>query len=267
MKWTDELRMETPEQIDVDMELAGLGSRFLAMIVDVALKTLVTLLLILIVSMIVSIIAAVGPTEFFRRQSYTVLAVIVAALGTFWMAYGVFFEVRWNGQTPGKLVARIRALKTSGAALDFTAAGIRNLLTVIYAIPVFYMIDAILILVTPRSQRLGDMAAGTVVIRERKVDLGDEPEDALLFYASQDYAFTPTQMEPLTAGDRTVLREFLRRHVGMTSSGRARLAKKLARQFATKTDYPQGDYLVEGREAVTFLASLLRDLQEFLKQR
>jgi uncharacterized RDD family membrane protein YckC len=263
MKWTDELRMETPEQIDVDMELAGLGSRFLAMVVDVAIKAFAALLLILIVT----IIAAVDPTKFVREQSYTVLAFVVAALGTLWMAYGVFFEVRWNGQTPGKSVARIRAMKTSGAALDFTAAGIRNLLTVVYAIPVFYVIDAILILVTARSQRLGDLAAGTVVIRERAVDLGRDPEDALLALASPDYAFTPAQLEPLTADDRTVLREYLRRHAGMTGSGRSQLARKLAHRFATKTGCPEGDYLADGREAVTFLASLLRDLQEFFKQR
>lgn len=263
MRWTDELRMETPEQIDVDMELAGLGSRFLAMVVDVTIKSLATFVLLVMIS----IVAAIDPTNFIRSLSYTVLALVVAVLGIFWMSYGVFFETRWNGQTPGKLVARIRAIRTTGAAVDFTAAGIRNLLTVIYAIPVFYVIDAILILVTPRSQRLGDMAAGTVVIRERTVDLGDEPGDALLRYASQDYAFTPAQLAPLTVNDRTVLREFLRRHASMTGSGRSRLAKKLARQFATKTGYAEGDYLVDGREAVTFLASLLRDLQEFLKQR
>jgi uncharacterized RDD family membrane protein YckC len=264
MKWTDELRMETPEQIDVDMELAGLGSRFLALLVDVALKLIVTVVLILVVAILAAMMRL---TEFARNPSYTVIALLVAALGTLWMAYGVFFEVRRNGQTPGKSVARIRAIRTRGAAVDFTAAGIRNLLTVVYLIPVFYVIDAILILASPRSQRLGDFAAGTIVIRERAVDLGRDPEDALLAYASSDYVFTPAQLEPLTADDRTVLREFLRRRAGMTGQGRSRLALKLAERFGTKTAYPSGDHLDDGKEAVTFLASLLRDLQEFLKQR
>jgi uncharacterized RDD family membrane protein YckC len=262
MRWTDELRMETPEQIEVDLELAGLGSRFFAKVIDVLLKILLSLMLVLLSAIL---LGALGRSQIFENPSKLVIALVLSAFYILWLGYGIYFEVRWNGQTPGKWWAGIRVLREGGAPLDFQAAAIRNLLAIADFLPLFYLLGSLLILLTPRRQRLSDMAAGTIVVRERKVDLGTEPEEALLDYASEEYAFTHTQLANLTPADRTVLREFLRRNEEMKSRDRSRLARKLAESFLKRTGYPLEEDFHSVAAARTFLASLLRDLSEFLR--
>lgn len=262
MRWTDELRMETPEQIEVDLELAGLGSRFMAQLVDWFWKGLFTVILLLLS---VIFLGAIGRETVFENPSKLVIALAVSVLYILWLGYGIYFEVRRSGQTPGKRFAGIRVIRDGGAPLDFQAAAIRNLLAMADFLPLLYLLGSLLILLTSRRQRLGDMAAGTIVVRERTVDLGTEPEEALLDYASEEYTFNHTQLANLTPADRAVLREFLRRNEKMNSLDRSRLARKLAESYLKRTGYPQEEDFPSGAAARTFLASLLRDLEEFLR--
>jgi uncharacterized RDD family membrane protein YckC len=258
MEWSDELRMETPEQIELEMELAGLGSRFLAVLVDTVWKALFTLALGLLGLFLAALLGAAAPLD---NPSPVLIAVVVAVVYALWLGYAIYFEVKWNGQTPGKWAVGIRAIQESGAPVDFRAACVRNLLATADFLPAFHLLGALLVLLTAKKQRLGDMAAGTVVVRERAVDLGADPTEELTEHATDEYAFTAAQLADLTAADRTVLREFLRRYDQMAPRSAAKLALTLVDKFLDKTGYRPAEPIDDGREARRFLASLLRDLE------
>jgi uncharacterized RDD family membrane protein YckC len=253
MRWTDEVRIETPEQVEVDLELAGLGSRFVAQFIDWLWKLLFTLVLGLLILVIASVL---GRGREFSDPSNVMLAGAVAVTYALWLGYGVYFEVKWNGQTPGKRFAKIRALQVGGAPLDVRAAGVRNLLAFADFLPGFFLFGALLILLTNRKQRLGDMAAGTVVIRERVIDPGADPLAAVVEEASEEIGFAPSQVTALTTKDVTVIREFLTRYDEMRGPSRIRLAARLAEKYAEQIGATPPD---DPRDARTFLASLVRD--------
>lgn len=253
------MRIETPELIGVDLELAGLGSRFVAQVVDWFWKGLASFFL-LAAGLVV--MAAAGHDNPFANPSRVLLAVVVGVLYCLWLGSGVYFELRHNGQTPGKRFAGIRVVSRSGGPIDFRAAAVRNLLAVADFVPVGHLLGAVLILLTKDRQRLGDLAAGTVVVRERVAASGPDTGDELTELASDEYAFTPAQLAALDASDRAVIRSFLQRYRRMDRRGRERLALKMADAYVRKTDYPLAEPLVYEDEAIAFLASLFRDLEE-----
>jgi uncharacterized RDD family membrane protein YckC len=262
MDWTNKLRMETPEQIELDMELAGLGSRFFAQVIDWIIKFLLGLIFLIILLMV-----AAG-TAFAKRiigDPTTVgYAIVVFAFYLMCLGYGIVFEAFRNGRTPGKWCLGIRVIRQTGSSVDFVSAGIRNFLAIADFAPAL-LLGPILIQSTNRRQRLGDMAAGTIVIREREMELGNEPDKAMKKFATEEYRFTQSHLTGLTYSDRTILREFMRRCVEMEKVARSRLARKLADHYLDKTGYQLEYELRTGPEARDFLASLLRDLQEYLK--
>ena len=99
---------------------------------------------------------------------YIGIAIAVLLIFVLLWGYFIFFELTWNGQTPGKRAAGVRVLTSRGEPVTLVHTLVRNVLRIVDALPSFYMVGVISILVTRRSQRLGDLAAGTVVVRERR---------------------------------------------------------------------------------------------------
>jgi uncharacterized RDD family membrane protein YckC len=259
MGWTDEVRIETPEQIDMGLELAGLGTRFVAQLFDWVIKVLVTFFLVLAGVLAASL---AGLTVQMDHLSPIALAVLVGVLFVLWFGFDLLYEATRNGQTPGKRMAGIRVIREGGAAVTFQAAAVRNLLGLADLLPGFYVLGAVIILFTPKRQRLGDLAAGTIVVRERVLAAPAETEAAVQEFASPDYAFTARHLAACVPNDRHVLRSFLRRQDKMAPAARDRLACRLAATFVEKTGYELPRPLTDGWEATVFLASLLRDLRD-----
>jgi uncharacterized RDD family membrane protein YckC len=113
MEWADEVRMETPEQIELDLELAGLGSRFLAVVVDWLFEILLTLL---VATPVVLVLGVLSGGKALDNPSKVLVAVALAGVYFLWLGYAIYFEVKWNGQTPGKWTVGIRAIQ-QGARL------------------------------------------------------------------------------------------------------------------------------------------------------
>jgi uncharacterized RDD family membrane protein YckC len=267
MQWIDELRMETPEQIEVNLELAGLGSRFIAQLFDWIVKFVVFMFVATLVSFI-SVFVELSMGSWFDRPSTLVLSLFIIGIYLLLLSYGLFFEAFWKGQTPGKWLVGIRVIRENGSPLNFQASAIRNFLAIADFLPSLFLLGAVIVLLTSKRQRLGDMAAGTIVLRERLGDLGKAPEVAIREYATEKYAFTNFQLANLTMTDRTVLREFLRRCNYLDGHDGPRLAKRLAKRYLVKTGYPlERKNFRTGTAARRFLASLLRDLQEYIRNR
>jgi uncharacterized RDD family membrane protein YckC len=157
----DQLSIETPEQIALEFPLAGVGSRFLALAVDMLLQMAFGMLLLLAVGGAWSLLRPTGASGAW----FGALVII----GAFLIFYGYFmgFEAFWNGQTPGKRLVGLRVLSVTGRPVHVGEAILRNLLRVVDSFPGVYAVGIVSMLVSSRSQRLGDLAAGTVVVHEK----------------------------------------------------------------------------------------------------
>jgi uncharacterized RDD family membrane protein YckC len=151
-----EVAIETPEGVRFALPLAGVGSRFLAWVIDAA---------------------AIGAAVSFAGKITSIVAPIskdwMAALSviTFFlisMGYGIAFEWFWRGQTLGKRVLRLRVVDAGGLKLEFSQIAVRNLLRLVDALPLLYLVGGAAVLLTRDAQRLGDLAANTIVVRHRR---------------------------------------------------------------------------------------------------
>jgi uncharacterized RDD family membrane protein YckC len=264
VEWTDDTRIETPEQIDVALELAGLGSRFLAQALDWAIK-LGTVAVLALLALVVLALLGASPTTGDKTVRMTVLAFLVALGYLFLLGYDIYFEVRHNGQTPGKHQAGLRVLRDSGAPVDFRTSCVRNLLAMADFLPSFHLLGGLLVLLTARHQRLGDLAAGTIVVRERVADVPADVSKKIDDLASNDYAFTAEQIAPCLPEGRHILRSFFQRSAEMDASARLRLARRLAEEYARKTATVLPASGLTGRQALVFLASLYRDMENLVR--
>ena len=150
--------VRTPEAVDISYDLAGIGSRFLATAVDFT---------IIVIGFMLIVFATIGIG--IVTSGFSGAAAIFLLTSTFLLVWGYYliFEALWNGQTPGKRLLGIRAIKASGLPLGFLDSAIRNLVRIVDWLPAFYGIGLFVMFVSPRPRRLGDYAAGTVVVRER----------------------------------------------------------------------------------------------------
>ena len=156
----DQLSIETPEQVALEFPLAGVGSRFLALAIDMLLQLAIGLLVLG---------AVAGVWSILRPQSGGPWFLAVLVIAAFLLFYGYFagFEAFWHGQTPGKRMVGLRVLSVTGRPARIDEAILRNLLRVIDQLPGVYAIGIVTMLVSSRNQRLGDLAAGTVVVHEK----------------------------------------------------------------------------------------------------
>jgi uncharacterized RDD family membrane protein YckC len=158
----DQLSIDTPEQVALEFPLAGVGSRFLAVSIDMLLQAAATLLVVLAVSGTWTVLRPSGGGAWF-------VAVVIVLVFLVFYGYFAAFEAFWHGQTPGKRLVGLRVLSVTGRPVRVEEALLRNLLRVIDQLPGVYAIGIVSMLVSARSQRLGDLAAGTVVVHEKQL--------------------------------------------------------------------------------------------------
>jgi uncharacterized RDD family membrane protein YckC len=223
----DFLNIDTPENVIFGYEIAGIGSRFLAAIVD----SLIIAVLLGIAYFTLALFMAAA--EFVVEE---VMAWIVAfySLLTFAILWGyyILFEIVWNGQSPGKRWQRLRVLRSDGTPIGAIESFIRNLVRIIDFLPIAYGIGVVTMFINGQSRRLGDLAAGTLVVREQgTVTLASltAGQDAVV----DDYPILTGirldiqfPVEKLTAQDVSMAEEFLRRKEQL--SNRSTMAEQIA---------------------------------------
>ena len=154
------LRIITPENIPLELELAGLGLRFGALLIDLVILTTFLILLWTLGVFLIALMQAVGQGDF-----ATGLLVFTSFLCLF--GYFILFEALWNGQTPGKRFLGLRVIQDSGFPVTFFSVANRNLIRIADFLPGFFGVGAVSVFCNPQYKRLGDLVAGTVVIKER----------------------------------------------------------------------------------------------------
>ncbi|MBC7287208.1 MAG: RDD family protein, partial [Armatimonadetes bacterium] len=153
-----------------------------------------------------------------------------AAAGTFvFLGYFIIFEMLWNGQSPGKRAARIRVIRDDGTPITFVESAIRNLLRIVDFLPFYYGVGLLSILLSRRNKRLGDFAAGTVVV---KIPAGDELEPLPEVPSDGHYVEKTKILAPyvsqLTQPEINAIQHFMERRAELEPRTRRRLAMQIA---------------------------------------
>jgi uncharacterized RDD family membrane protein YckC len=211
----DRVTIATPEGVDLELTLAGVGSRFVSALVDLMLQ----------IALLVGV-GGVGAAVGAFGNGYGSVVVLLASFLVF-AAYDVLFEVFAAGRTPGKRLNGLRVVRVDGSPVTFFTSAIRNVLRLVDILPGMYLVGIVTILVTRRNQRLGDVAAGTLVVRERTEqpslrELRTQPQPAPV---PATYAWDVTAV---SADELTAVRSFLARRYELTLEARYRLAADLA---------------------------------------
>jgi uncharacterized RDD family membrane protein YckC len=217
------LEVRTPESIAFSYDLAGVGSRFLALAIDFTIQIVAV---ILIFWALVALSGHVRPGSIVLARTDRVIynlaiAFIVAVVFLIFFGYFIAFETLWNGQTPGKRLLGIRVVRDGGYPVDFMASLIRNLIRVGEMALGFYAISAVVAVLSPLNKRIGDIAAGTIVIRESRME---SPEQMLREVAEPVYAATAY----VSGEERSLIRRFLERRHDLVPARRVALAHQLA---------------------------------------
>jgi uncharacterized RDD family membrane protein YckC len=151
-----DLVVATPERVSFDFQIAGLGTRAIAQIIDLLIVSLVEVAVLFV---------GFGAGSVANSVTVTVLVIIVLSFlnvfGYFWVS-----EALWSGQTIGKKVFRLRAVGDRGEPLTFMQAGIRNIVRIVDFLPYGYGVGMIVLFANGKGKRLGDLAAGTLVVKD-----------------------------------------------------------------------------------------------------
>jgi uncharacterized RDD family membrane protein YckC len=220
----DRVTIATPEGIELELVLAGVGSRFAASLLDIVIQLGAIFALAVLLGPLANSVGDGG--------AGFVLAAYLVAVFLILFAYDIALET-WNrGRTVGKLAAGLRVVRAGGEPEGFLTAAVRNFLRLVDFLPVFYVVGVISILVTSRNQRLGDLAAGTLVVRERRPRVA--PASASLSQWPDRAPYLEWDVSAVSAEDVATLRQFLERRVSLSPGARAHLATDLAARVRPK---------------------------------
>jgi uncharacterized RDD family membrane protein YckC len=222
--------VRTPESIAFHYELAGLGSRFLAILVDLVIQVVLTIGLLMLFGYTNSGIDRFLTSLHIKPAQVDSILTAAAIFAIFAIYFGYFiaFEVLWNGQTPGKRLIGIRVVRDGGYPIGFSESIIRNLIRVLEALLFFYALSAISAVVSAQNKRLGDLAAGTIVVRDRSFEVTDpkrwlegdaDPQPAMGIGGTS--ALTPEEIE------------LVDRYIARRSQLQPDVARSLAQRVAT----------------------------------
>ncbi len=255
------LIIETPERVPLAFALASIGNRFLA----VAIDHFIQYFTIFVVAYAFLSLSGFGDAskgsgfgELFAEMPKWTIAILIIVLFLIFAGYFIVFEWLWNGQTPGKRLLKLRVIREDGRPITLWEAIARNLLRIFDAVPGFilpvYSIGLITIFMSGRDQRVGDVFAGTVVVRERA---GEAPtfaetfsnpvSDAALRRVQKPAVFQ-ADVRAITESEIEVAESFLRRRWDLSDQQRTWMAWRVALplMYKIKPSYDLQNFSYEG---------------------
>jgi uncharacterized RDD family membrane protein YckC len=242
----DAITIETPDHIEFHYELAGVASRICAAVLDALLQLLllIALLIVFVAVTMWSPSELLGDPTLGSLSGWGVAFVLLGAFCVLWV-YPILFELFMDGRTPGKRAIGIRVIQDDGTALTPASVLVRNVLRVADFLPAVYFVGLVVMLCNGRYKRVGDFAAGTVVIREsvevqpnaivdwRGLQRADEEESVA--------EIRRAGVHRLSADEIRVVESFLSRSRELSDDARVRLAAKLAGPLRQRLGVQSGD--------------------------
>jgi uncharacterized RDD family membrane protein YckC len=227
VQFDDQLKIDTPEQIALELPLAGIGSRFLGLTID----TLLQFLLYVIGGFAFAFAGFLGIGRYLRWIPTTwIPAVVILFLFCVYWGYFAFFEIIWKGQTPGKRVAKIRVINESGRPINAYEAIARNLLRAIDVLPGMYGVGIVCMMLNSQNRRLGDYVAGSVVVHDKRTE-EVKPE----WNTVAEPAAANPQLSSVAAEELVLIETYLHRRIGMDVTLRDQVAQQIANRITAKT--------------------------------
>ena len=242
---TNTLDIRLPEGVVFSLPLAGPATRFVAWLID----------LILCLGVLAAVNTLLRPLVLLSDDvSQAVSVVMFFAVP---MVYGIGFEAFWRGQTPGKRLLRLRVMDAGGLRLDVRQVVIRNLLRAVDALPQLYLVGGVACLATARAQRLGDLAADTVVVRAERRAAPDLAQIAPGKYNTlRDHPALAARLRQRVGPDEAglALQALLRRNA-LDPGARVELFARMAARFRTAVPLPEA--LEEGLTDEQFVRNVV----------
>lgn len=273
---TDQLNIDTPELVAIQMPVAGIGSRFIAILVDYLIWTAGMIVLVILAALFLPAMHFLGKVTGTWAAGIVLLLIFLVHWG-----YFTLFEAFANGRTPGKQVARIRVIHRSGRAISFVESLARNLVRAVDYLPSFYAVGLIVMFLNRQNQRLGDIAAGTIVVRDRAMESpvwgeaiaspissetveskGDSASLATPLFAPHLRVSLPvTALCKLNTSDLEVLEGFFARRLDMSLETRSTLAERISQALRAKS----GLEMPADISTETFLEAIAHQLRELAR--
>jgi uncharacterized RDD family membrane protein YckC len=253
----DYLSIETPENVAFGYKVAGIGSRFLAALVDT---------LIIFVLQVIALLALILFARLFfidrLDAENPVIAWLVAIFGlisfAFFWGYYILFEMLWNGQSPGKRWVGLRVIRADGTPITLAESTIRNLVRLVDFLPAYYGVGVVTMFINEQSRRLGDLAAGTLVVHDRAAitldSLTVKPSSIGIPGSATSAVAATLPVERLTGNEIEMAEDFLRRRHELAN--RSILARRILQALLEKMDVPASQ--VSGWQEESLIAEIVR---------
>jgi uncharacterized RDD family membrane protein YckC len=253
----EQLRIDTPEQIALELQVAGIGSRFLALSVD-------TVLQVALYGLGALAIGFLQVPPYFRQSFLGTAGPALAVLFFFSVYWGYFalFEIIWSGRTPGKRAAGIRVIKDSGRPINAFEAIARNVLRAVDFLPAMYAVGIATMMLNRNSRRLGDFVAGTIVVHDRQTEDVRPPWGAPGAATVSSPELT-SQLVRMPAEELQLIETYLHRRLDLDDTVRHEMARRIVTRIANKTGLrPESDQDVDG-----FLEAVARRIRDTARLR
>jgi uncharacterized RDD family membrane protein YckC len=231
----DRVTIATPEGVELSLTLAGVGSRFVSALVDLTIQ-----ILLIVALSVVFVLTDLGG---YGAAAYAIFSFVVV------FGYDVLFEVLASGRTLGKRWNALRVVRTDGRPITLLPSLARNLLRLVDFLPFGYLVGIVAVLWTRQNQRLGDLVAGTLVIRERRTKAAEQPP---LDGAARAEAAT-LDTSAVTADELAAIRRFLARRYDIDHDARREVAHTMAERLRPKIGGAPDD--VNGEQFLELVAS------------
>lgn len=252
------LDIQTPENVAFGYQVAGLGSRFIATLLDTLLITLLQIVVNLVAALLINVFARGALAEQF---TIWVIAILSLIFFVFYWGYYIFFEMLWNGQSPGKRWVGLRVIRRDGTPITLSESLIRNLVRIVDFLPAGYGAGIVTMFIDKQSRRLGDLAAGTLVVQDRAPisiqSLSVKRTVNLGMQGLTKVALDGFPIERLTNNDLNLIEDFLLRRDQLTH--RATLANQILNTLHQRLGLSQPT--VSRLEAEDTLVAILQAVQ------
>lgn len=236
----DKLTIETPEQTSLEFAVAGIGSRFLALALDTLIQILVGFVALFGGIFVIGLISAAMP-----KAGIWGAAILILFFFLLYFGYFALFEIIWNGQTPGKRKAGIRVIKDSGRPLTPAESIGRNLMRIVDWLPAFYAVGMVSAILTKENKRLGDLVAGSLVVRESSFSTLKPVWQTAEMPAAP--ALSPLGADRLSPEECALIDSYLSRRLDLDPYLRFRMADEILGRFKPKLTLPAENTLSSDR--------------------
>lgn len=242
----------TPEYVEFNFVVAGLLSRLLALIIDTVVANLISSILLLLVMLVAAMLATVIGSQGLE------LGLALYFVTSFLVQYGymLVLEAVWSGQTVGKRVMGLRVVQDTGVRVTMQHSLLRNLVRLVDNLPIFYLVGGVVALFSENHQRLGDILAGTIVVRERRLKIPaqlERPDGDVTLLSDADFR---ARVAKLSAEEETLLFSAAIRREELGMEARLNLFATLARRLEEDLGFTKPPHLSDEKLVLLVSAAL-----------